>query len=222
MRLMVEPAQSQKTGADRTTLSASLAAAVFGGLLIFALWPAPQSPLDRYAVNEFVDEISGRQQLIADLGDVPLMGLPQGARAWIELRAQGPAPVEAGSPLAGIALIVEANEPTLLELPLRSGVTVGPVQGPIRLRRVEVSDQGKIISGLHGEVPWPVLIGLATGAAGALIIDDQALPMGKRSQAQALALLRRLKALGFTFSTFELDLDLAAAPTPEAASVPNE
>ncbi len=209
--------QSPQTVVDRTvpfTLAATVGVAA---VMIAALWPAPSAPADALALAAFADEVTGREQLIVPLGKVALSGVSEGAESWLELRLQTPPPAEAGPLSAGVTLLVNAEVPELLDAPAEARIKVASVEGPVPLRRVEIEDHGTVTSGLYGDIPWGLVIGLSTGVPASLRLGERQITFPTTTQAQVLKALRRARAEGREFATFGVDITSDHPSSPPAA-----
>ena len=201
------------------TVPFALAGSVAATAVIVALfWPqAPAPVVDPVVLTEFDDEVTGRGHFVIGLGHVPMAGLPEDAVAGLELILRTPPPAEQGELTAGVTLYVEASGAQLLDAPSTATIKVGTVEGPVPLRRIEVEDHGRVTSGLYGEIPWGLVIGLATGAPASLQIAEQRIPFPAVTQAQVLKALRSAKKKGHPFRTFGVDIMSDKPTSPPAA-----
>lgn len=209
------PPPSSSNAVQQTVPVAVIATLGALGVVLATFWPIPAEH-DPLAITEFDDGLSGRQQLIVPLGEVDLGRLPPGAQAAIELRLQSAPPAQHAGMTAGVTLVAHHREPTLLEHQRQARIAVGTIEGPVLLSRIEIDDNGTIISGLYGELPWGLVIGLATGAPASLHLGDDVVTFPASTQQQVLKALRRARALGHPFETFGVDItqDQPTSPLP--------
>ena len=191
------------------------------GVVLATFWPVPAEH-DPLALTAFDDGVTGRQQLIVPLGAVTLDGLPAGAEASLELRLQSAPPAHNAGMSAGVTLVVQHTERTLTDRDGQARISVGTIEGPLLLSRIEIEDRGTFSSGLYGELPWGVVIGLAAGAPASLQLGNDKIDFPTTTQAQVLKALRRVQALGYPFETFGVDItsDRPTSPYPAATRAP--
>ena len=202
---------------NRTTQTALAAAVVVATAAVTAtLWPVSNNAdSSGDGLAEFNDEVAGQEMLVVDLGPVDMPGLPKGASATLEIVLRPPPPAQQGAVSAGLTVLVEASEPLLLDGPSTATIKISDVGGPLGMRRMELVDQGRVVSGLTGPLPWGLVIGLASGAPASLQLGDNTLVFPATTQERVLKALRRLRAKGYAFKTFEIDIDTGQLITPQ-------